>query len=329
MAIVNKNNTFSAGAVIVASEHNANFDTIFNDYNGNVTNANLSASAAIVDTKLGQITTASKVSFTALVAGTTPLNEAKGSDIASATTTDIGAATGNYLNITGTTTITGLGTVTAGARRIVQFGGILILTYDASALILPGNASITTAAGDIAEFVSLGSGNWICTRYQIDANTPNNVADGQVVQVVNTQTGAVASGTTVIPKDDTIPQNNEGDEYMTLAITPTQTSNKLKIDVVFVGGNSVNGILTQFALFQDTTAGALAVASTVQVNGNQDVGTCSFTHFMNAGTTSSTTFKVRAGASSAATVTFNGHSAGRIYGGVSASSITITEIKAS
>lgn len=61
MAIISKTNTFSAGTTIVASEHNANFDVIYNDYNGNITNANLASSAGIVDTKLAQITTASKV----------------------------------------------------------------------------------------------------------------------------------------------------------------------------------------------------------------------------------------------------------------------------
>src|SRR6266404_1811975 len=93
-------------------------------------------------------------------------NEAKGADIASATTTDIGAATGNYLVVTGTTTITGLGTVQAGTRRIVQFSGALTLTHNATSPILTGSANITTVAGDTAEFVSLGSGNWICTSYQ-------------------------------------------------------------------------------------------------------------------------------------------------------------------
>ena len=66
MATIVKPNTFSAGALILAAEHNSNFDTIYNDYNGNITNANISASAGIVDTKLAQITTASKVSGAAL-----------------------------------------------------------------------------------------------------------------------------------------------------------------------------------------------------------------------------------------------------------------------
>lgn len=93
------------------------------------------------------------------------INEAKGADIASATTTDIGAATGNYVDVTGTTTITGLGTVQAGTRRIVQFDGALTLTHNGTSLILPTSANITTAAGDVATFVSLGSGNWVCTGY--------------------------------------------------------------------------------------------------------------------------------------------------------------------
>jgi hypothetical protein len=90
---------------------------------------------------------------------------AQGTNIASATTTDIGAALGNYVNITGTTTITGLGTIAAGAWRNVTFTGALILTYNATSLILPTSANITTAAGDTALFVSEGSGNWRCLFY--------------------------------------------------------------------------------------------------------------------------------------------------------------------
>lgn len=148
----------------------------------------------------------------------------------------------------------------------------------------------------------------------------------KIVQVVNTQTGASATGTTVLPDDDTIPQNSEGDQYMTLAITPGNTNNKLKIDVVVHLGASVVSVVTA-ALFQDTTANGLAAVSAL-INANNSPATLVFTHFMTAGTTSSTTFKVRAGMDRAGTTTFNGVSGSRVYGGVSASSITITEIAA-
>lgn len=65
------------------------------------------------------------------------LQEAKSSNIASATTTNLATATGNEVHITGTTTITGLGTVTAGTAIDVIFDGILTLTHNATSLILP------------------------------------------------------------------------------------------------------------------------------------------------------------------------------------------------
>lgn len=58
--------TFSAGATIRASEHNSCFNTLFNDFNGNIVNANFSATASISDTQLATIATSSKVDFSAL-----------------------------------------------------------------------------------------------------------------------------------------------------------------------------------------------------------------------------------------------------------------------
>lgn len=147
---------------------------------------------------------------------------------------------------------------------------------------------------------------------------------GQVLQVVNYQTGAVATGTTVLPFDDTIPQNTEGNEYMTLAITPRSATSVLFIQCEMVSAHTVNSGIT-LALFQDSTANALAsvVGSN---NGANAVITQSLNHYMTSGTTSATTFKVRSGSNSAGTTTFNGQLSGRIDGGVLASSITITEI---
>lgn len=66
MAVISVPNTFTTGATIVASEHNSNFSTITNDYNGNITNANIAAAAAIIDSKLAQITSGGKVSGAAI-----------------------------------------------------------------------------------------------------------------------------------------------------------------------------------------------------------------------------------------------------------------------
>lgn len=96
----------------------------------------------------------------------------QGASIASASTVDLSAATGDLVDVTGTTTITAFGTVAAAARRTVRFTGALTLTYNATSLILPGLADIVTAAGDVAELRSLGSGNWLCTSYRRASGRP-------------------------------------------------------------------------------------------------------------------------------------------------------------
>lgn len=52
MGTVNKRYTFTAGNFIIAAEHNANFDDLFDLVNGNIDNANIKALAAIANSKL-------------------------------------------------------------------------------------------------------------------------------------------------------------------------------------------------------------------------------------------------------------------------------------
>ena len=92
--------------------------------------------------------------------------------LASATTTNLATALGDYVTITGTTTITGFGTAAAGVRRLVRFSGVLHLTQNSTSMILLGGADITTAANDMAMFVSEGAGNWRMAFYSRAANTP-------------------------------------------------------------------------------------------------------------------------------------------------------------
>lgn len=59
--------TFSAGAVIIASQHNSNFSTIYNDYNGNIQDVNISSSAAISNSKLNLSSIPQNVTFAGTV----------------------------------------------------------------------------------------------------------------------------------------------------------------------------------------------------------------------------------------------------------------------
>jgi len=84
------------------------------------------------------------------------LNMVKGADIASASTLDLTAATGNAVHVTGTTTITAV-TLGSGMWRLVIFDGALTLTHHATNNNLPGAANITTAAGDRALYWADGT----------------------------------------------------------------------------------------------------------------------------------------------------------------------------
>lgn len=156
---------------------------------------------------------------------------------------------------------------------------------------------------------------------------PTSMMDtGAVVQSVSTQTGAVATGTTILPFDNTIPQITEGNEYLTRSITPTDAANILQIDVsVVLASNFAGTTALVAALFRDSTANALAAGTMISSSANAPV-TISFRHRMVAGSVSATTFRVRCGSSGAGTTTFNGNAGTGALGGVMASSITITEI---
>lgn len=85
--------------------------------------------------------------------------------VASAATTDLGAVGKVYIQITGGTTITSFGTASAGVICYVRTAGSLTLTHNATSLILPGAANITTATNDTFTAQSLGAGNWIVRAY--------------------------------------------------------------------------------------------------------------------------------------------------------------------
>lgn len=177
-----------------------------------------------------------------------------------------------------------------------------------------GHASDTTLSRSAAGTLAVEGADIITTA----------TVGKRIAQIVTTSTGAVATGTVTIPNDDTIPQNTEGDQYMTLTITPTNINSLLEIDMVgHFATSGISGDNLAMALFQDTTANALSVtAETV----NQNFIRClKLKYTMTAGTTSATTFKMRAGYAQAGTTTFNGAGGGRKYGGAIASSIVIKE----
>ena len=223
-------------------------------------------------------------------------------------------------------------TLDSMATGSVSDGTLKILSVDTGDTITINDAG--GAAGQIhlvdsLDLILSGNDRLFLIRDGADWYEIARAVDNErIVQIVSTQTGAVATGTTLIPDDDTIPQITEGVEYMTLAITPLSASHRLIIEVVFIGAQSVGGQNNiTVALFRDAVAGALAVAVDEPPAADR-TKTVSFRHIMTSPGTSAITFRVRAGTDQAGTLTFNGEGGGRLFGGVLASSIVITEIGA-
>lgn len=127
-----------------------------------------------------------------------------------------------------------------------------------------------------------------------------------------------------MPQDDTIPQQTEGTEVLTLTITPTRSDSYLIVD--FIGSGTLSASDTfGIAFFRDGTADSVG-AGFGGVGSGSSISSLAARTYVSSGSTSSTTFKVRIGASSA-TIYVNGNSSGtRLFGGASISSLIIREI---
>ena len=158
------------------------------------------------------------------------------------------------------------------------------------------------------------------------SGTLSFAATGKVVQLVKTEDRTSHTMTTVTPKDNTIPTTSEGHLWVELdtAITPTNASNILRIEVEAFLANSA-AVNVVMSLFQDSGTNAISAMADRCAAANQQMMT-SFVYYMVAGTTSATTFHIYMGPESTGTLTINGHSGGRMFGGVALSSMTITEI---
>tara|TARA_R110002020_G_scaffold26193_7_gene84576 strand:+ start:25 stop:918 length:894 start_codon:yes stop_codon:yes gene_type:complete len=95
----------------------------------------------------------------------------KGADISSATALSPGTD-GNYFDVTGTTTITSIATMSPGTVVALHFDAALTFTHHSTNLALPGAANITTAANDEAILLEYDTGKWRCLSYTKASGAP-------------------------------------------------------------------------------------------------------------------------------------------------------------
>lgn len=174
------------------------------------------------------------------------------------------------------------------------------------------------------------AGSWNASPTRLQLYGHGLPLPGTEIQIQQNITSAVATGMTTLPHDDSIPQYNEGDTYLTQAITPSSAANLFEIEWKGSWASTAAAFIVS-ALFQDAAIGApnaLAAVATQCVANNKIVAPSGSRWVQLAGVAggTATTFTVRAGGESAGTTTFNGESGARLLGGVMASFLTIKEI---
>jgi hypothetical protein len=169
------------------------------------------------------------------------------------------------------------------------------------------------------------AGEWDNAPTKVQIMGPGVKRTGDIVQTVSSFVSAVATGTTVLPGDNTIPQIGEGDQYLTKAITPTSAVNKIRVTARLgaISSSAANAIMGM-ALFNGaddaiaTSATTIATATHAKQMGVDYIGV--------AGGTTAITYSVRAGAHTAGTTTVNGSGGTGYYNSTISSCIIIQEI---
>lgn len=200
---------------------------------------------------------------------------------------------------------------TIGASKVTY---AKMQNVSANSKLLGSGAS---GAGSSPSEITLGTGLTM-------TGTTLSATGGAFLQEKHSSTATFGTYTTVIPVDDTIPQNTEGTELLTVTLTPASASNILDITVSIHFSSNTAGDVPVFALFQDSTADAFA-SGWGYIISNGVPQTTSFTNTIVAGTTSATTIKLRVGPSSG-NLNINGNSIQRYLGGSLITSLIVREI---
>ena len=194
---------FSSNTVISSSVMNTKLTDVSTALTASIAKDGQTTTSAVIPFASGlsadtiaELTSAAGVTVDSVLLKDGRIDTNQGADIASASTVNLETATGNVVDVTGTTTITAV-TLSQGHWRWVRFTGILTLTHGAS-LVLPGGASITTAAGDYALFIGYGSSVVRCATYvriaAVAITGPGSSVSGNVVTWNGTAGAVLADG---------------------------------------------------------------------------------------------------------------------------------------
>jgi hypothetical protein len=198
---------------------------------------------------------------------------------------------------------------------------------DSAQVIYTGTAVTSKAMAILGylEATEATAGTWATAPSLLKVRSMGDPLPGDVMQISRTDTGAVATGTTVTPQDDTIPQSTEGTQFISLATVVGSLANLHRIKIAAFLTPSVSAWITMH-LHKDSIANALVAAPHFEATGT--AGSMLDLDFIALIATSNPTYKMRAGMNGAGTTTFNGQSGVRTYGGSLNSFLEVTEIVA-
>lgn len=160
------------------------------------------------------------------------------------------------------------------------------------------------------------------------ASGGTGLTDAQpVAQIVTATKTTLSTTTSSFPIDTSIPLQSEGAEYLTVSITPKSSSNLLLISFsCSINSGTTGDPIVVLALFQDATSEALCAWIAGRSQGQDAANSASVQHSLTAGTTSSTTFKIRFGTDGSSDATLGGvKGVSPTFGGRSIALLSVTE----
>lgn len=153
----------------------------------------------------------------------------------------------------------------------------------------------------------------------------NGTWETQYVQVQESVYTAAAQLSATIPLDDTIPQITEGTEILTVAFTPASATSNIVVEWQVVASILAGGDQPIAALFQDTTANALAATIGALTN-NGFVQTFTGSYQGTSASTTLRTYRLRIGGGVGNIFPNSINPSGRIFGGISACRLRVYEV---
>ena len=167
------------------------------------------------------------------------------------------------------------------------------------------------------------AGTWSADPTAIQVLGPGVARTGDPIQRIATQTGSVLTGTTQLPSDNTIPQQGEGDRWLSATITSSNLANLWRIRA---RANQSSAAISRqsMAVFRFGVADAMFATRGSEVSAFNFA--CDIEAYSTISSVAATGFQMRGGDSGATTTTLNGEGGVQLFNGVLQSYLVIEEV---